>query len=129
MSIRRIKTTQVAAVRQDFADKQGGRCAVCLQLTPPASQVLDHDHTTGFLRAMLCRNCNGIEGKVKNLARRGQRQFDHLWFLKRLAAYWEEHDHATPEHGLLHPTHKTEDEKRLRRNAAARTRRAALKKG
>ena len=63
--VRRIKTTQVGAVRTEFADKQGGRCAICLQPTPPASQVLDHDHTTGYLRAMLCRNCNGIEGKIK----------------------------------------------------------------
>lgn len=125
--MRRIKTTQVAGVRQEFADKQGGRCAVCLQPTPPASQVLDHDHTTGFLRAMLCRNCNGIEGKIKNLARRGQRMYDHTWFLKRLTAYWEEHDHAEPEHGLLHPTHKTADEKRIRANKLARERRARAK--
>lgn len=125
--MRRIKTTQVAAVRQDFADKQGGRCAICLQPTPPASQVLDHDHTTGFLRAMLCRNCNGIEGKIKNLARRGQRMYDHRWFVNRLFKYWEEHDDARPEHGLLHPSHKTDDEKRLKRNAQARKRRAAAK--
>lgn len=121
----RIKATQVAGVRQDFADKQGGRCGICLQPTPPASQVLDHDHTTGYIRGMLCRNCNGVEGKVKNLARRGQRMYDHLWFLRRLVAYWDQHDGVTPEHGLIHPTHKTADEKRLRANKLARARRAA----
>lgn len=123
----RIRTTQVAGVRQDFADKQGGRCGICLQPTSPKSQVLDHDHNTGYLRGMLCRNCNGIEGKILSLARRGQRMFDAVWFLKRLVSYWEEHNGVTPNHGLIHPTHKTEDEKRLRRNKQARDRRAASK--
>ena len=53
--------------------------------------------------------------------------YDHNWFLKRLAAYWELHDDATPEHGLLHPTFKTADEKRLRANKMARERRAKAK--
>lgn len=125
--MRRIKTTQVAGVRQSMLDAQGGRCALCYTPTAASGACLDHDHTTGFLRAVLCRNCNGIEGKIKNLARRGQRQYDHKWFLNRLTAYWEEHDDAKPAHGLIHPTHKTDDEKRLRINKMARARRAKAK--
>lgn len=127
MELRKVKTTQVAAVRQEFADKQGGRCGICRQPTPAASQVLDHDHKTGVCRGMLCRNCNGIEGKILNLARRGQRQYDPHWFLTRIIAYWSEHDRPIREGDLLHPTHKTADEKRLRANKKARERRAALK--
>lgn len=123
--MRRIKTTQVKGVKVDFLEKQGGRCAICLQPISNDDGCLDHDHTTGFLRATLCRNCNGIEGKIKNLARRGQRQYDHRWFLQRISAYWEEHDDAVPEHGLIHPSHKTEEEKRILRNARARERRAS----
>lgn len=126
--MRRIKTTQIKGVREDFLDQQGGRCGMCQQVIRSDQAVLDHNHKTGFLREVLCRNCNGIEGKIKNLAARGKRQFDEAWFLKRVLAYWEKHDDdITPEHGLLHPTHKTADEKRLRANAMARARRAASK--
>lgn len=125
--MRKIKASQVAAIRQEFADKQGGRCAICQQPKGPEQQVLDHDHTTGFLRDMLCRNCNGLEGKIHNLARRGQGKFDKAWFLKRVMAYWEKHDGNKPEHGLLYYSHKTEDDKRIRTNKLARARRAAAK--
>ena len=50
---------------------------------------------------------------------------EHQW-LFRLLKYYERHQ--TPQHGgILHPTHKTEAEKRLARNKKARERRAALK--
>ena len=89
--------------------------------------VLDHDHTTGFLRDVLCRNCNGIEGKVFNLARRAKAGLTTEEWLRNLVAYWERH--ASPQHGgILHHTHKTEEEKRLARNAKARAKRAAAKK-
>ena len=119
MTARRIKTTQVTGVRAMHAEQQGGRCGICMQPTAAASQVLDHDHKTGVIRGMLCRNCNGIEGKILSLARRGQRQYDPPWFLKRVTAYWEKHDRPMQPDDLLHPTHKTADEKRERVNKMA----------
>jgi len=39
--------------------KQGGRCAVCGDKTPGGiGWVLDHDHTTGKIRGVLCDLCN-----------------------------------------------------------------------
>lgn len=125
---RRLKQTQLKAVRQDFVDKQGGRCAICYCPLPNDAAVMDHDHKTGYLRAALCRNCNGIEGKIKNLCNRGKRQFDQLWYIKRILDYWETHDVDKPEHGLMYPTHKTADEKRLAINKKARLKRAKAKK-
>lgn len=40
--------------------EQGGRCAVCGATNP---RCLDHDHTTGLIRGLLCRRCNLVEGK------------------------------------------------------------------
>jgi hypothetical protein len=46
-------------------------------------------------------------------------------FLNGLAAYLQRHE--TDQTGLLHPSHLTEDEKRLKRNAKARKGRASKK--
>lgn len=88
--------------------------------------ALDHCHTTGFLRDVVCINCNGVEGKVFNLARRAKAGLTVEEWLRNLLSYYERH--STPQHGgVLHHTHKTEEEKRLARNAKARKARAKLK--
>ncbi len=35
---------------------QGGRCALCEEI--PSRLVIDHDHATGRVRALLCDGCN-----------------------------------------------------------------------
>lgn len=37
-------------------DHQGGLCALCR--IPPKKFYIDHDHTTGNVRALLCQRCN-----------------------------------------------------------------------
>lgn len=88
---------------------------------PQSNWCLDHDHRHGHVRAVLCRNCNGIEGKIYNLANRGKRKNTPEYFLHRLLDYWNKH--STPS-GVLHPSHKTPDEKRIATNAKARVARA-----
>lgn len=47
------------ALRVAFRDWHDGRCAVCGYR---ASQLVeDHDHDTGLVRGMLCRQCNSAE--------------------------------------------------------------------
>lgn len=41
---------------------QDGRCAICLQ---KRKLVVDHDHATGKVRALLCVNCNCMIGHAK----------------------------------------------------------------
>jgi hypothetical protein len=51
---------------------QGGRCAACR--TPLVERAkgthLDHDHSTGALRGILCRDCNTAAGLLKDDWRR-----------------------------------------------------------
>lgn len=125
---RKLKHSEVAPARDLLVKAQGGICPLCKGKMGKTgkSPALDHDHGTGFVRDALCVNCNGIEGKIFNLARRAKNQLTtHQWLLN-LSAYYARHD--TPRHGgVIHPTHKTEAEKRLARNKKARLKRAALK--
>lgn len=65
-------------------------------------------------------------GKVENNAPRFG-VYDLAAFGHGLAQYLQKH--ATNITGMTHPTHKTEDEKRVARNTKARKTRATAKKG
>lgn len=41
---------------------QGGTCAICFSPCPEGRLCVDHDHTTGLLRGLLCRACNRALG-------------------------------------------------------------------
>ncbi|TXR94505.1 hypothetical protein EAO73_35075 [Streptomyces sp. col6] len=58
---------------------QDGRCATC-DCSPAA---VDHDHTDGAVRGLLCVSCNSLEGAYA----RGQREcaHEHACF----SAYWD----------------------------------------
>lgn len=126
----KLKHAQVAPARETLVKQQGGVCPLCNGLMGRAASkknaALDHDHTTGIIRDALCINCNGLEGKIWNLLRRmkkgGAREV-----LLNLVEYYERHD-KRPHGEVIHPTHKTEAEKRTARNAKARAKRAKAKK-
>jgi hypothetical protein len=60
---------------------QGGACACCKQSPKGERLAVDHDHRTGIVRALLCRRCNLVLGKVH----------DDSDLLSRLAEYVELH--------------------------------------
>ena len=122
--MRRIKTTEVSSVRLQLLQEQGGLCALCRTKCTEAQAVLDHDHSTGSVRGVLHRGCNSLLGKLENnAARYGVR--DIGVFSNGVAQYLRAH--LTNITGLLHPTHKTPEEKRLRTNMRARAARAKKK--
>lgn len=42
-----------------MCDAQGGVCAICMKVDPDGHNLsVDHDHTTGAVRALLCKPCN-----------------------------------------------------------------------
>lgn len=127
MTLQRIKTSQIAVVKAAILSKrQDGKCAICGLSIPLSGACLDHDHATGLIRGVLCRNCNGIEGKIKNLVTRGRRTMLHKDYLGQVLRYWIHFE--TDRTGLLHPTDLTEEEKRIKRNTKQRKRYAAKKK-
>jgi hypothetical protein len=119
----RLTASQVKVAREGLLLAQNGRCALCLRIIRK-DPVLDHDHHTGAVRGVLHRGCNALLGKVENNYRRYGVE-DLGAFLHGAPVYLIRHRENRT--GLLHPTHKTEEEKRLARNAAARKRRATKK--
>lgn len=118
----RLKQSEVGPARERLATQQGGRCALCqLPLTKP---VLDHDHSTGAVRGTLHNGCNALLGKLENNYKR-YGVVNLAAFANGVAAYLQRH--MTNQTGWLHPSHRTEDENRERRNAKARAARAARK--
>ena len=120
--MRRLSRSEIADVRARILSKQKFKCAVCgvkLRGSSRGGATLDHDHETGVIRGVLCRSCNGGEGKIKNAAiRYGGGKANWRKFLHDLLAYLS--IHSIPKTQYLHPTHLTEDEKRIKRNKKAR---------
>lgn len=118
----KLKVSEVSVIRERLAEEQGGRCAIC-QL-PLSKPVLDHDHVTGAVRATLHHGCNALLGKVENNYKR-YGVVNLAAFLAGTAAYLQKHQ--TNRTGYFHPTFRTEEQKRERRNTKARAARAARK--
>lgn len=126
----RLKTSQIAPVRAKLLQAQKYKCPLCGNSMKGGQKkpALDHDHATGYIRDVLCLNCNQFEGKTYNGANRSKGDLTPKQWIQNLLDYWNRHE--TPQHGgLFHPTHKTPEEKRIAKNAKARKKRAAIKKG
>ena len=130
---RRISKAEVPSVRQRLLAQQGNLCALCGvnlalkevvkgKVKPKYRACLDHCHQGGQIRGVLCNNCNGVEGKIFNLAVRAKRGGTEIQFLANLVRYL--HKHRTNQSGLDHPLHLTSEEKRLERNKKQRGLRA-----
>lgn len=122
--MKKLKTTEVSSTRTSLLASQAGRCDLCKLECKEPEAVLDHDHSTGIIRSTLHRSCNALLGKIENNFRRyGIRNL--AAFLHGVPGYLQRHE--TDRTGLLHPTHKTDEEKRVARNTKARKTRASRK--
>lgn len=133
----KLKHSQVSQVKRAILEqRQGGKCALCERtlIHKLGDACLDHDHVTGQVRGVLCRACNGVEGKIKNLFARWLRGLSGsgaATWLANLVKYWDQYSSANNPNRFLYPTHLDADEKaekqRIKRNTAARKKRAASK--
>lgn len=63
----------------ELLEKQAGRCAICLR-KPKKNKVLavDHDHSTGRVRGLLCGHCNIMLGMARDDPRTLRAAVDYL---------------------------------------------------
>jgi hypothetical protein len=58
--------------------EQGGKCAICPNLLEGRNCHVDHCHTTGRVRALLCSGCNLMLGHAKETPERLRAGADYL---------------------------------------------------
>jgi hypothetical protein len=123
---KKLDSSAVPDVKRRLLVMQGGKCAICGHpMTARDVAVLDHDHSTGIVRGVLHNSCYGAEGRVKGKAHMGHKGVGAYTYLIALGKYLERH--IKPQTNLIHPVHRSDDEKRLLKNKRARTARAKKK--
>lgn len=107
----KLTKSQADQLRVQLIKAQGNRCAICeANLDHVGGRpCLDHDHETGLIRGVLCSNCNGIEGQIRNLANRAKRFNSIPEWVKSLMDYWEWHKNNPSK--FIYPLHKTKEQK------------------
>jgi hypothetical protein len=122
--LRRLSKTELTGYRRRWQREQPV-CVLC-ERTMDEDTVVDHDHRTGECRAVVCRWCNSILGKIENWVFRIGQGVSPLLFVSNVAAYLNGTKGVGK--GVIYPSHKTEDEKRLLKNKRARVARAKAKR-
>ena len=103
----RLKPLEVKEYRETLLKEQKYMCPMCNTKIKDGQQTLDHDHATGHVRRVLCRNCNQIEGRVLAWVKKAYCSPEE--FLANLAQYWST-DYSK---NVYHPNHKTDIEKQI----------------
>lgn len=110
----KIKQKDIKMIREELLKEQSNICPLCLEVITIDKAVLDHNHKTGYIRATLHRGCNAMLGKIENNAVRNL-IVDLPGYLIGAANYIE-----APETELIHPSHRTPEEKLQRTKARAK---------
>ena len=119
----RIKPKDIKPLREQLLKEQNNICAICLDPLVASEAVLDHCHKTGYIRAVIHRGCNCFIGSMENNRLRN-RIDEH-----RLRNILNHFDYYTKNYKpILHPTHRTPEEKAERTKKRARLKRKKAKK-
>jgi len=79
----RLKTKYGLSVEQyaSMLEQQHGGCYICGAVSNDRALAVDHCHTTGAVRKLLCTNCNTLIGQAK----------DNIDLLNKAINYLKEH--------------------------------------
>lgn len=115
----RLKPKDIKPTREQMLKDQMGLCALCRELIDPTEAVLDHCHKSGQLRSVLHRGCNAYIGALENNQKRNRITESRL---HNILTNFLHYIKATKP--ILHPTHRTPEEKQERAKKRAKARRA-----
>lgn len=105
----KLKYKDIAPTRHQRLELQSFRCALCEDLIEHDA-VLDHDHKTGRLRAVLHRGCNAMLGKIENNMPKNLITIDRLEvFSQNLIKYLQQEYED-----VVHPTYLTKEERAMK---------------
>lgn len=102
----RLSNAEIAEYRERLLKEQNNVCPLCENHIEPDEAVLDHDHDTGLVRAVLHRSCNGSEGRILTFASTRCRSDDPKLFIRNLMKYWDADYGENP----FHPQHQIPEE-------------------
>ena len=94
-------------------EKQKGICPICRSTISFEESVLDHDHTSGHCRRVLCNACNQIEGKIIKAFKRFI-GYKNIITPKDLLINLVEYYRRDYSNNPIHPTELTDLEKELK---------------
>ena len=77
-ALRRKLYGMVPGQYEQMLSTQGGVCAICHGVNKKGALAVDHCHTTGRVRGLLCRNCNTGIGLLGDSAESVSRAFVYL---------------------------------------------------
>jgi hypothetical protein len=110
----KLKYKDIPIIKKELVKIQEGLCPICerqLDTLKNRDICLDHNHINGKIRAVLCRGCNSMEGKVyRAFVRVGLKNqgVDYKNFLIGLQLYL-----GYPETKYIHPKFKGKKIKKL----------------
>lgn len=118
----KAKPKDIKPLREQYLKEQLGLCALCRELVNPEEAVLDHNHRTGHIRSVLHRGCNAFIGHMENNQARNKITQIRL---RNILINFE--SYVQSQKPILHPTHKTAEEKAERAKKRAKARRKKSK--
>lgn len=118
----KAKPKDIKPLREEFLKEQMGLCALCREPIQPDEAVLDHCHKTGYLRSVLHRGCNAYIGAMENNLARNKITPERL---TNILTNFQDYKHLTKT--ILHPTHRTPEERLARAKLRAKLRRKTKK--
>jgi hypothetical protein len=118
----RLKQREIKEWREKLVAQQFHLCPLCGLKLNKEDAVLDHCHKTGLIRGALHSGCNAMLGKLENAHVRMGKMFSDDQFMSMAPSSWY---YVTADYSEmpLHPTWRTQEEKRLSRNERAKEKR------